>query len=194
MSDGSFLIPNQDRSETMLFEERYAGLLKRIAVHLLELQEIVRRYDVSVEAPFFERTSDLVERIPLHRKAENAPPFIRGPADWACDDLDFRWIKAMLAAETLRDDETAVSLGIGKFREGQDRRHDVRSFEGDANEGRCKSSRGQQGGQYAVDRVGQCGCARRVESGGSLGSLTTAPAGAMPHAVDLTGADTNEAG
>ena len=37
MGDGSFLIPDQDRSETMLFEERYAGLLKRMAAHMLEL-------------------------------------------------------------------------------------------------------------------------------------------------------------
>ena len=99
----------------------------------------------------------------------------------ACDDFDLPRIEAMLAAEALRDNETAVSLRFGKFREGQDRGHDERPFEGHANEGRGQSPCGQNGGQNAIDRVAKRGCAsRRVESGDGLGSLTAAPAGAVP--------------
>ena len=53
MGEGSVLIPNQDRSEAGLFEEGHAGLFKRVAVHLPELQQVLRRYDVGVQASSF---------------------------------------------------------------------------------------------------------------------------------------------
>ena len=64
----------------------------------------------------FERTSDLAQRIALDGKAENAPALISGALKRASDDLDLPRFEAMLAAETLRDDEAAVCLRFGKFR------------------------------------------------------------------------------
>jgi len=76
MGKGSVLVPDQDRSEAGLFEKGDAGLFKRMAVHLPELQQVLRRYGVGVQAPFFERTSDLPQRIALHGEAESAPALI----------------------------------------------------------------------------------------------------------------------
>ena len=170
-------------------------LPKRVDVHLLEFLQVPWRYDVGVESSFFERTSDLQQNIALHRKAENAPPLTHGPIERACDDLDLSRLEAMLAAETLRDYKAAVSLRFGKFRKGQDRGHDERPFEGHADEGRGQCPCGVNSRQNAIDRLAKReGASGRCESGDGLGFLTAAPAGTMPSAMDLTGADPKETG
>ena len=135
MGEGSFPIPNQDRCETMLFEECYGGLCKRVDADFLEFLQVPWRYDVGVESSFFERTSDLPQRILVHGKAESAPALSPGPFNRAPDDLELSRFEAMLAAETLGDNQAAVSFSFGKFRKRQDGGHDIRPFEGHAYEG-----------------------------------------------------------